>query len=377
RPTVFYFDPDMECESTSSRIVELSQSALSNNTKAHDDTRVNDGGASPYDDGCVPASDWQTSFHPTCNDIRALDLTQQMQTQWSGNAELLGTNGYWRNAWKIDSKSATHIGWYNETVVLKTMKFVHNIDFENYKHSRIDALAMERLTSSPHVISAFGACAGSVMTEFADGKRIGTLVLAESKKEIPLARLEIARDIADGLAELHSIGVVHLDVNNLTNVVSSRGRLVLNDFNIALVLKRNQTNGNWRSPEEANGNQHPTEKVDVFSLGHIFFRLICRHEPWHKLEPGYKKGETIRTDSVNERVKRGVLPQIPEKVLHTGDAEVAMIREAMLMCYTYDPEKSPSARSIASFLDQGLAVLSKHAHLRKPGKHRYGSFQLV
>ena len=35
--------------------------------------------------------------------------------------------------------------------------------------------------------------------------------------------------------------------------------------------------------EEANQSQFLTEKVDIFSLGHIFFRIICGHEPWNKV----------------------------------------------------------------------------------------------
>jgi len=132
----------------------------------------------------------------------------------------------------------------------------------------------------------------------------------------------------------------------------------------------------WRSPEEANDSKRLSEKVDVFSLGHILFRLICLHEPWHKLEPGYKKGEDVRSQYVNEQVKRGILPTIPKEVAETSDAEVAIIRKAMLACYTFDPEKRSSARSIANFLDRGLAELSKYTSRRRPGKDHWGSFRL-
>lgn len=105
---------------------------------------------------------------------------------------------------------------------------------------------MERLTSSPHIINIFGSCGNAVVTEFADGQKVG--YLADSKKKEPLARLKIARDIASGLADVHSIGggeeatFVHNDVN-MANVVSIGGRLKLNDFNIGVVLKRNTTSG--------------------------------------------------------------------------------------------------------------------------------------
>lgn len=72
----------------------------------------------------------------------------------------------------------------------------------------------------------FGFCGHSVLTEFADGKRLGEL--ADKKKKEPLARLNIARDIANGLADVHGIDgdgnatFVHFDINP-ANVVCPFG----------------------------------------------------------------------------------------------------------------------------------------------------------
>ena len=110
----------------------------------------------------------------------------------------------------------------------------------------------------------------------------------------------------------------------------------------------------WRSPEEARSENNLTEKVDVFSMGHIFFRLICGHEPWNKLEPGGKPSK----DVINEKVEQGKLPSIPEDVLKTEDPEVAAIRDAMLDCYQPDPKDRPSSREIAKKLEVALEKLA-------------------
>jgi len=231
---------------------------------------------------------------------------------------------------------------------------------------------MERLTSSPHVINVFGFCGHSVMSEYADGKRLGEL--ADKSRRSPLARLKIARDIATGLADVHGIDgdgnttFVHLDINP-ANVVSIGGTLKLNDFNIGIIRRWNTTsntpcgfpaqypNPQWRSPEEARDEQDLTEKVDVFSMGHIFFRLICGHEPWNKLEPGGKPSKA----EVNEKVKKGILPTIPTDVMESIDPEVTAIREAMFRCYTFDPQDRPSAREIANKLQAALDKLESTA----------------
>jgi serine/threonine protein kinase len=206
------------------------------------------------------------------------------------------------------------------------------------------------------------------MTEYADGNRLGEL--ADKSKKIPLARLRIARDIASGLADVHGIDgdgnatFVHLDINP-ANVVSIGGTLKLNDFNIGIIRKWNTTsnqtcgfpaqypNPQWRSPEEARNEQNLTEKVDVFSMGHIFFRLICGHEPWHKLEPGGKPSK----QEMHDKVQNGVLPTIPNYVRKSQEPETVAIREAMLRCYEYDPMKRPSAREIAVALQKALDKL--------------------
>ena len=101
---------------------------------------------------------------------------------------------------------------------------------------------------------------------------------------------------------------------------------------------------------------------------------MCLHEPWFKLESDYTKGDEIRKEIINGQVKKGVLPSIPKEVMETTDAEVRIIREAMLACYTFDPMKRPTANTISNFLDRGVRELSKHA--RRPGRNKWGSFRI-
>ena len=96
-------------------------------------------------------------------------------------------------------------------------------------------------------------------------------------------------------------------------------------------------------------------------MGHIFFRLICGHEPWNKLEPGGRPTK----DEVNAKVQKGVLPHIPEEVMNTSNEEEMAIRDAMLSCYTFDPSKRSSAREIANKLQSALDRLSSKSSIEK------------
>jgi serine/threonine protein kinase len=143
------------------------------------------------------------------------------------------------------------------------------------------------------------------------------------------------------------------------------------DFNIGIIRRWNTTsntpcgfpakypNPQWRSPEEARNDQNLTEKVDVFSMGHIFFRLICGHEPWNKLEPGGRPSH----EEVSLKVQRGDLPFIPDFVKTSDDPETMAIRDAMFSCYTFDPTKRPSARAVANALDKALEALATSGHV--------------
>jgi len=325
----------------------------------------------PYEDEeCEPMADWQTTYNPACNGIHEIDVESGSNEKEGKGLELFGTKGFWRNAWKLDLPAHNYtIADRTDTLVLKTLKYQHNFEDNFEEHDRVDAIAMERLTSSPHVINIYGFCGHSVVTEYADGPRLGTL--ADKSKKIPLKRLEIARDIASGLADVHGIdgddqpSFVHLDINP-ANVVVVGNTLKLNDFNIGIILRKNKKTGKtcgfpaqypnpqWRSPEESREQNDLTEKVDIFSMGHIFFRLICGHEPWNKLEPGGRPEK----EEVLAKVKRGTLPYIPDEVMKTEDREIQLIRDAMLKCYTADANKRPSARAIADELDSALKKMS-------------------
>ena len=241
--------------------------------------------------------------------------------------------------------------------ILFPFRMVHTFEDDFYDKHRIEAIAMEKLTSSPHVIDVYGFCGQSIMSELADGRTLGKL----SDKSSRIERLKIAIDVAEGIADVHEIDgkdnatIVHFDINP-GNVIVIHNTLKLNDFNVAHLRKWNLKleepcgfspkfpNPQWRSPEEALGMTNLTEKIDVYSMGNIFYRLICGKSPWGKLDGNPTKEE------IHAKVKAGEHPHFPSKVTEAKDPTIIAIREAMLLCYTFDPVKRPSARVIANGL---------------------------
>ena len=290
-------------------------------------------------------------------------------------------------------------------------------DHESYAYHRVDAQVMERLTSSPYVVDAYGYCGQSVVTEYADGTaraRIKDPNLHASH------RLRMARDLARALEHVHSIDdgttnrgnsvdgqeqqqqqqqqlqqrrssldswhptVAHNDVN-IANVVESGGTLKLNDFNIAVLMRKKKKKKNkrhdiiedhdddhddddpasyepcgsfvrfaspmWKSPEEQmNASYIDPARADVYGLGNLLYQILTTRQPWTHLEPG---GPLDKME-VAKRKMGGGLPHIPSRYGRSTKLAVQALHEAVLACFRHEPERRPSSRRLASGLETAL-----------------------
>lgn len=264
-------------------------------------------------------------------------------------------------------------------------RFQHDFEEAYFEYNRVDAIAMERLTSSRNIIDIYAFCGTSLVTEYA-GKDLTALIRQLTSTE----RLKMAIQVAEGLADVHSItpdrpSLVHNDINLANLVLTEDNRAVLNDFNIAvLLMKHNETNctcpfvsrfpnPQWRSPEEQVASEDEallnpprvTEKVDIYALGNVFYRLAVNSSPWK--QPNKQK-LSLDQKEVIARLKRinGVLPPIPRCIEDYPDPAVQVLLEAMRQAYRYKPEERPSAQAIVTFLSTSLDEISRMNHTELP-----------
>ena len=80
------------------------------------------------DNKCVPMSDWQSTFYPTCNDFHALDASRALVDR---DLWMISDKGYWRYAWEVvenKMKQWTDKSWekyaHDSSIVLRTFKYV-------------------------------------------------------------------------------------------------------------------------------------------------------------------------------------------------------------------------------------------------------------
>ena len=111
----------------------------------------------------------------------------------------------------------------------------------------------------------------------------------------PKRRLNIALDIARGMAYLHTRNpaIVHRDLKSSNLLVAEGLRIKVCDFG----LSRAMSNGlyistvgaggtpQWMSPECIKGDNNVDNKTDVYSFGCVLFEIVTQSIPWENMSP--------------------------------------------------------------------------------------------
>ena len=326
------------------------------------------------ENNCVPWEPWQGIMFPTCATMHELDMTSEI--------EFLARGGR-REVWKVSS--LLHGA---EEIVLKTLKMNRfNRDGERKlaEMQKVDAVAMERLTSSKHIMDIFGFCGQSALNEMGD-TTLSDFILKH--KMTSIQKTQLARNAAAALSDVHSFGsramIVHGDVRPWNFLMSKSGSLMLNDFNAGGFIHRNITTQGPnmiesssscgitkyrgcrfdRSPEECL-KLPATETIDVYHLGNILYYIMTGHSPPEKMDR-LQSENGLERKTVCEACARsfheGLTPYnytLPPQLRSSADPAIAAIQDAMFKCQILDPVLRTSAQEIVEGLDKTLMELLK------------------
>jgi tRNA A-37 threonylcarbamoyl transferase component Bud32 len=191
-----------------------------------------------------------------------------------------------------------------------------------------EAELLWRVRGRPHVVELLDVGVLDdgrryLVMEWVDGEDLEELLdfLRNEDRLLPVVRAcRIARDVARGLAALHGLGVVHLDLKPANVMIGRReddgDHVVLVDFGIAADLCAQRTEREeagallgtsaYMSPQRARG-EAPHRSCDVYALGVMLFEAVsggC-------VPPDGWSPETLpRVDAL----RRGVPPALAELV---------------------------------------------------------------
>ena len=124
------------------------------------------------------------------------------------------------------------------------------------------------------------------------------------------AVLSIGKQVCDGLAEAHSLGVVHRDLKPQNIMIDKGGNAKIMDFGIARSLKERGITGasmmigtpEYMSPEQAEAKE-VDQRSDIYSLGIILYEMATGRVPF--------EGETALSIAMKHK---GEVPKNPKQL---------------------------------------------------------------
>ncbi|XP_014988831.2 LIM domain kinase 1 isoform X2 [Macaca mulatta] len=188
---------------------------------------------------------------------------------------------------------------HRETGEVMVMKELIRFD-EETQRTFLKEVKVMRCLEHPNVLKFIGVLYKdkrlNFITEYIKGGTLRGIIKSMDSQYPWSQRVSFAKDIASGMAYLHSMNIIHRDLNSHNCLVRENKNVVVADFGLARLMvdektqpedlrslkkpdrkKRYTVVGNpyWMAPEMINGRSYD-EKVDVFSFGIVLCEIIGR-----------------------------------------------------------------------------------------------------
>ncbi len=200
-----------------------------------------------------------------------------------------------------------------------------------------------------------------ITMEYISGQDLKGLIRQTGQLTIGKA-VSIAKQICDGLAEAHSLGVVHRDLKPNNIMIDKEGNAKIMDFGIARSLEAKGITGagvmigtpQYMSPEQVEGKD-VDKRSDLYSLGIILYEMLTDRVPF--------EGDTPLTVGVKQKTEtpkepKDFNPQIPDD-----------LNRVILKCLEKDKENryqnAGDVRSDLEKIEQGLPTTDRVIPKRK------------
>ncbi len=170
-----------------------------------------------------------------------------------------------------------------------------------------------------------------ITMEYVDGRDLKSLIVKRERLTEDEA-ISIGKQVCEGLAEAHELGVIHRDLKPQNIMIEKENRVKIMDFGIARSIKAPGVTAtgmiigtpNYISPEQAEGEE-VDHRSDIYSLGVILYEMVTGSVPF--------KGETAFSVALKHKTQ---LPQDPRKLNNEVSEDFSRL---ILICMEKDRER--------------------------------------
>ena len=228
-------------------------------------------------------------------------------------------------------------------VALKTLPAAFRLDARRRERLKAEARAAAALSHHDNIatVHALEELNGAlwIVYEYVEGRTLRELLRQEGALE-PDALLNIARQVAGGLAEAHEHGVVHRDLKPENVIVNAKGGVKILDFGLARQLaaagdERLTRDGTvvgtpaYMAPEQFQGRDVDAA-ADVFTFGVMLYELASGTHP-------FEGGDS---DSTIARIQSYEPPDLSALQLSGLDVRLAARLDRIIrVCLQKDPRQ--------------------------------------
>ncbi|MBW1888638.1 MAG: protein kinase, partial [Deltaproteobacteria bacterium] len=201
-----------------------------------------------------------------------------------------------------------------------------------------------------------------ITMEYVPGQDLKGFIRQSGQMGIGTA-ISISKQVCEGLAEAHKLGVVHRDLKPSNIMIDKEGEVRIMDFGIARSMKAKGITGagviigtpEYMSPEQVEGKE-VDQRSDIYSLGIILYEMLTGRIPFEGDTPfiiGMKHKSELPKDP------KEINTQIPED-----------LNSVIMRCLEKDKEKRyQSAGEVQEELgniERGMPITEKDIPRKKP-----------
>ena len=312
--------------------------------------------------------------------IRPLVLTETLQTPvhelttgstFAGRYQVieeLGHGGMGKVYKVFDTK-------IKEKVALKLIKPEIASDKETIERFS-NELRLARKISQRNVCRMFdmGESEGAhfITMEYVHGEDLKSMIHMSGSLSVGML-LSVGKQVCDGLAEAHSLGVVHRDLKPQNIMIDKNGIAKIMDFGIARSVREKGITGpsvmigtpEYMSPEQAEAKE-VDQRSDIYSLGIILYEMATSHVPF--------EGETALSVAMKHK---GEAPKNPKLFNPNIPDDLSVI---ILRCLEKDKawryQSAGELRAELENVEMGIPTTERAQPKTKPFTSRQISVQL-